>query len=585
MSTVPIRRALDELSHAQVRLAAGPMARQAEKNHRLLLDLDENAMLRPFRVRARHSAPGEDLGGWYDADGFAPGGTFGQWLSALSRNGAITGDQATHDKVHRLVRAYSSTIEMDGRFYQNNRFPAYIYDKLAAGLVDACRLSRDHGALQVLERATQSALPFLPSRAVPRDECCQPGEEFSRHAWDESYTLSENQFLAWHLTQDDQYLILARRFLYDEFFSALAAGDNVLPGKHAYSHVNALSSAAQAYLSLNMPMHLDAVRRGFEMIDLQSYATGGWGPDEHFVAPGSGALGASIAGQKMSFETPCGAYAHAKLTRYLLRITRDARYGDSMERVIYNTALGALPLELDGRAFYYSDYTRSARKAFHPDRWPCCSGTLPLIAADYAICVAFTDANGIYLNLYVGAQVTWRQHGMECGLIVATEYPYEGAVSLTVQLAGSLRFTLFLRIPAWTSAAEIFINGQRHMEPCVPGAFAAIDRVWSSGDRVHLELPMPLRLLSVDAEHPDTVALLAGPLVLMQLLEDTGDRKTALTRTTLLAAEHVAGTACEWRVQASGSALRFRPFMDIGEERYRTYQTVVREPQTREILA
>ena len=42
-------------------------------------------MLRPFRLRARHAAPGADLGGWYDADGFAPGATFGQWLSALSR--------------------------------------------------------------------------------------------------------------------------------------------------------------------------------------------------------------------------------------------------------------------------------------------------------------------------------------------------------------------------------------------------------------------------------------------------------------------------------------------------------------------
>jgi DUF1680 family protein len=155
---------------------------------------------------------------------------------------------------------------------------------------------------------------------------------------------------------------LAMRFLYDDFFSALATGDNVLPGKHAYSHVNALSSAAQAYLSLNTPMYLDAARQGFAMIDAQSYATGGWGPDEHFVEPGSGALGASLLDCKMSFETSCGAYAHVKLTRYLLRITRDARYGDSMERVIYNTALGALPLQHEGRAFYYSDYTRNARK-------------------------------------------------------------------------------------------------------------------------------------------------------------------------------------------------------------------------------
>jgi transposase-like protein len=33
------------------------------------------------------------------------------------------------------------------------------------------------------------------------------------------------------------------------------------------------------------------------------------------------------------------AYAHFKLPRYLLRITKNPHYGDSMERVMYNTVL------------------------------------------------------------------------------------------------------------------------------------------------------------------------------------------------------------------------------------------------------
>ena len=37
---------------------------------------------------------------------------------------------------------------------------------------------------------------------MPRNEHAQPGEDFSQHAWDESYTLPENQFLAWHMTGD-----------------------------------------------------------------------------------------------------------------------------------------------------------------------------------------------------------------------------------------------------------------------------------------------------------------------------------------------------------------------------------------------
>ena len=64
---------LRELHYGQLQLADGPLERQLRQNHRLLLELDEDSLLRPFRVRAGAAAPGIDLGGWYDAEAFAPG--------------------------------------------------------------------------------------------------------------------------------------------------------------------------------------------------------------------------------------------------------------------------------------------------------------------------------------------------------------------------------------------------------------------------------------------------------------------------------------------------------------------------------
>jgi DUF1680 family protein len=564
---------LAELAYGQVQFGAGPLERQARENHRLVLSLDEDALLRPFRVRAGLSAPGQELGGWYDTYAFAPGATFGQWMSALSRYYAISGDAATLAKVQRLVRAYAATIDARGSFYRDNRFPAYTYDKLVGGLADAERLGLDATARATLARTTRAAVPYLPPRAMPRNEHAQPGEDFSQHAWDESYTLPENQFQAWQLTGDRIHMQLGRRFLYDEFFAALAGGDNALPGKHAYSHVNALSSAAQAYLSLGDPMYLAAAQQGFAMISAQSFATGGWGPDEHFVIPGSGALGASLEGQNKSFETPCGAYAHFKLTRYLLRITRDSRYGDSMERVLYNTVLGAKPIQPDGHAFYYSDYTRQARKAFHPDRWPCCSGTLPMVAADYAISTCFTDAQGIYVNLYVPAQINWTQNEVRCGLSIETDYPYAGGVSMTLRLPSPQLFTLNLRIPAWAQDASVVINGKREPTP-QSGRFAAIRREWHSADRVELELPDARRLESVDATHPDTVALLAGPLVLMRIVEADA-QPTPMRRDSLRRAQRDRSGAHEWQVATDAGAVKLKPFMDIDAEQYSAYQRVL----------
>ena len=563
---------LSELAYGQVRFSSGPLEQQARENHRLVLGLDEDALLRPFRVRGGLRAPGQELGGWYDTYAFAPGATFGQWMSALARYYAITGDAAARAKMQRLVRGYAATVDARGSFYRHNRFPAYTYDKLVGGLLDAERLGLDGTARATLARTTQAAVPYLPPRAMPRNEHAQPGEDFSQHAWDESYTLPENQFQAWHLTGERIHLQLGRRFLYDQFFTALARGDNALPGKHAYSHVNAMSSAAQAYLSLRNPMYLAAAQQGLAMVMAQSFATGGWGPDEHFVIPDSGALGASLDGQSKSFETPCGAYAHFKLTRYLLRITRDSRYGDSMERVLYNTVLGAIPIQPDGHAFYYSDYTRQAKKSFHPDRWPCCSGTLPMVAADYAISACFSDAQGIYVNLYVPAQINWTQNNVLCGLLIETDYPYAAGVNLTLRLPSPQIFTLNLRIPAWAQDASLLINGKR--QTLQSGQFAAIRREWHSADQIELELPDTRRLESVDAAHPDTVALLAGPLVLMRIVE-TDAAALPMRRDSLLRAQRDREGRHEWQVTTNTGAVKLKPFIDIDAEAYSTYQTVL----------
>ncbi|GAC1671475.1 MAG: hypothetical protein NVS9B2_18300 [Steroidobacteraceae bacterium] len=569
---IETRAPLNELRYGQVKFAPGPVERQARENHELVLNLDEDSLLRPFRQRAGMSAPGTDLGGWYDTYGFAPGATFGQWICALARFYAASGDEPTRSKVLRLVRAFSATVDTEGTFYRDNRFPAYIYDKLAGALIEARRYAHDDSAVATLRRATQAADPHLPPHAMPRNEHAQPGEDFSQHAWDESYTLPENQFLAARLTGDAIHLGLARRFMYDEFFLALARGDNVLPGKHAYSHVNALSSAAQAYLSLGRRAYLDAARHGFDFVDAQSFATGGWGPDEHFVTPGSGGLGASLIDQHKSFETPCGAYAHFKLTRYLLRITRDSRYGDSMERVLYNCALGARPIQSDGRAFYYSDYTRSASKTFHPDRWPCCSGTLPMLAADYGISAWFTDPHGVYGNLYIPGRLDWRQGGATCRISITTEYPYASTIAIRLQLSKPQEFALHLRIPAWAAGASLAVNGKR--APVAAGTFAGVVREWRSGDRVELDLPLRQRLEAVDAEHPGTVALSSGPLVLMRILDDDIAHAPVLSRAALLRADRAHDGERLWTLSQGSQQLALRPFADIGAQGYSAYHDV-----------
>jgi len=557
---------LSEFEYGAVRFAPGPLQLQFDENREILLNLSEDSLLRPYRLREGLAAPGQDMGGWYDTDAFAPGFTYGQWMSALARYYAATGDPACREKVSRMIRGFAATIHPEGRFYLENRFPSYIYDKLVCGLIDAHTYVKDPLALPTLSRATEAVWKHLPPKAVPHWEApVDHREDFTLHAWDESYTLPENQFLAYQRSGDARHLELAKRLLFNaEFFDPLARGENVLPGKHAYSHVNSLSSAAQAYLVLGDPKYLATIKNGFDFVRQQSYATGGWGPDEHFVVPGSGKLCESLENTHSTFETPCGAYAHFKIARYLMRITRNPMYGDTMERVLFNTVLGATPLKSDGSSFYYSDYNFQGQKVFFGDKWPCCSGTLPQIAADYRISAYFRSGRGVYVNLYTPSTVAWTVPGAKLALRQITEYPYDRFIRMDVTASRPETFSVFLRIPEWAEGANLNVNGTRDSRKLDPGTFAEVRREWKNGDRIELELPLKMRLEPVDAQHPSTVALVSGPLALMAL---RGGATPATTRAALLAAVPESPGSRTWTT----GDIKLRAFPDIQDEPYSAY--------------
>jgi uncharacterized protein len=564
---------LEEFSYGDVTLNSAIHERQLQETHAVLMDLSDDALLKPFRQMIGQPAPGEDLGGWYRYEpnydwhtfdaGFAPAATFGQWVSALARAYAITGSQAVREKVLRLNRMYAQVI--DGQFYESNRFPAYCYDKLVCGLIDSHKYVGDPDAFAILQKTTDTALPHLPAHAIEHGQSWRPGKDES-WTWDESYTMPENLFLAYQRGAGERYRALGVQYLNDVFFDRLANGQNDLAGRHAYSHVNSLCSAMQAYLTIGSEKHLRAAKNGFDMLEAQSFVTGGWGPDEILRATGSADVYDSLTKTHSGFETPCGSYAHFKLTRYLLRVTRDSRYGDSMERVMYNTILGAKPLERDGRTFYYSDYNFKGSKVYSPHAWPCCSGTMTQVAADYRINTYFRDVHGVYVNLYIPSTLRWTQGGAQIALTQKSGYPDDGHVQFEIKTSKPVEFAANLRIPAWAEGASVAVNGKR--EAVQAGTFMRVWRQWKTGDRVDLELPMKARLEAVDPQHADTVALLVGPVVLFAITD--ADPKVA--RVQLLAGKKTG--AQSWQVETASGPMKMLPFTEIGEEPYSTYARV-----------
>jgi DUF1680 family protein len=567
VQAAPVKHPLRQLDYPQVQLLPGRMLTQFDHNHQLFLHLDDDRLLKPFRQLTGMSAPGEDMGGWYSPSpnfdpprnmtGYIPGHSFGQYLSSLARAYAVTGDKATQQKVHTLVAAFAATVSP--KFYERYCLPCYTFDKTVIGLIDAHQFTQSPLALDVLSHATDAVLPFLPDHALTRAEMRatlrnRPGynEAFN---WDEPYTLPENLYLAYTRGAGARYRSLAQRYLQDAaYFTPLAENRNVLPGEHAYSHLNALNSSLQAYL-------VD----GFHFVQQQSYATGGWGPNESFQKPATNDLADTLDHTHHSFETPCGAYGHFKIARGLLCVTGDTLYGDSMETVLYNTILGASPIQPEGTSFYYSDFGNHATKTMCEQKWPCCSGTFPQLTADYGISSYFATARGLAVNLYHPSRVAWRQGAANVTLSQATSYPLSSEITLSLTTDRNIRFPLQLRIPAWAGpATRVSIDGKPSATPH-PGAWHTIDREWHNGDRVEISLDMPLRLLPLDATHPDLVALVAGPLALFTVLPAPAH----LTKAQLLSATRTG--PAEWSIATQDGVVKELPYTAIDTQTYRLY--------------
>ena len=563
------RRKLREFAYGDVKLTAGPIGEMYRRMHAHFVSLDEDRLLKVYRQRAGLPAPGRDMGGWYDADGFVPGHLIGQFISGLSRIHAHTGDAQAAEKARRLVRGYGAAMEKDGYPYASPKaqtWACYILDKYEVGLIDAANLAGIEEARGLLPRviAGAQATGWIPDRTFDRIGVKNP-------PYDEPYVLPENLFETHALTGDKRFLDLAKLYLLDKgFFDPLANGENVLPGKHGYSHIIALSSGAKAYEVLGDEKYLRAIRNAWDMLEqTQQFASGAWAPQEMFVQPHSGELGASLTATRDHYETPCCYYAHAKLARYLTSFTGEARYGDGLERVLLNTILGALDPDDDGGYFYYSDYQPGARKKYYQRKWPCCAGTLAQSVADYPLNLYFHDNRGIYVNLYAGSEVRWKTGNTAVQLTQKTAYPASEQVEIAVEPDAPAEFAVNLRIPGWLERpAEIAVNGKRAGVKAERGKFASIARRWRKGDRIELTLPFPFRALAVDDRNRDTVAAMHGPVMLVAV---DPPEKLEASAAALTRLEPVAGKPLEFDCRTAAGKVRMKPFYQVQREPYTTY--------------
>ncbi|MFI5381359.1 MAG: beta-L-arabinofuranosidase domain-containing protein, partial [Tepidisphaerales bacterium] len=387
---------LETFNYRGVRLDEGRLRLLFDEVRDDYLRIPNDDLLKGFRQRAGLPAPGADLGGWYGGDVFH---VFGQIISGLSRMYAASGDPACRDKVNTLLAEWAKCIEADGYFFYSRKpnAPHYIYDKMLWGLIDAYLYCGNKEALSHLSRITDWAIKNLKRTRNVNDTATE---------W---YTLSENLYRAYLATGDTKYRDFAEVWEYSDYWGFYANKSDPLGPRpsgerikayHAYSHVNTLGGAAAAYIVKGEPRYLDILKNAYDYLEAnQMFATGGFGPDEQLLARPE--LIARLGTTHNTFETQCGSWAAFKMAKRLICFTGDAKYGDWVERLVFNGIGAGIHMNADGRVCYYADYNLSGGVKRNSDTgWTCCTGTRPQAVADLHDLSYFKDSGGLYVNLF-----------------------------------------------------------------------------------------------------------------------------------------------------------------------------------------
>lgn len=273
-----------------------------------------------------------------------------------------------------------------------------------------------------------------------------------------------------------------------------------------------------------------------DIVDKKMHINGGLG-----AVPGIEGFGPAYElPNKDTYDETCAAVGNVLFNYRMFLATGDAKYVDVAEVALYNNVLAGVNLE-GNRFFYVNVLEADGKKAFNHGRagrspWfgtACCPSNMARLIPQVPGMIYSHTADDVFCGFYASSVTEIPLQGGKVKLTQQTGYPFDGDIHIEVAPeAEDAEFTLWLRIPTWcndrfvpgdlysyadpTSAqVTAMVNGNKVSTRTADG-YMPIQRRWKAGDKVTLQLPMPVRysvaheLVKADSNR---VCITRGPLV------------------------------------------------------------------------
>lgn len=258
--------------------------------------------------------------------------------------------------------------------------------------------------------------------------------------------------------------------------------------------------------------YIDALNRLWDDVVVRNmYITGGIGQSAH----NEGFTTDYSLPNLTAYCETCASVGMVLWNWRMNQFTGDSKYADVMERSMYNGALAGISLE--GDLFFYVNPLESVG-THHRKPWygcACCPSQICRFLPSIGNYIYGLSQDAVWVNLYMGNTAEVKVNGKNVTLTQETNYPWEGAVALTVGTKSPVKTQMRMRIPEWCRSYTLAVNGTAVDVPVEKG-YAVIDRKWKNGDKIELVLDMPVEVVAADPrvkENEGRRALQRGPLV------------------------------------------------------------------------
>jgi DUF1680 family protein len=446
-----------------------------------------------------------------------PGEFMGTWLDAAILTSWNANDAELRLKIDHLVKDWLATQQSDGylgTYDEADRWKSWdiwIQAHDMIGLFSYYRLTKQP---EILQAAVMVADRVLKDFGKGKRGVRETGP----HMGMASSAFLEPLVWLYQETGKEDYLEFAR-WLVDEDWEADKGPkivSTILKGKGVAECGNSkgiemlidFAGLLELYRATGEKRYLQTIEMAWEdIVAHHLYITGSASTGEFF--PKDFVL--RNEGVYQIGET-CVSMGWMYLNLSLARLTGDGKFYDMAEQTLYNHLLGAQ--SPDGRNWvYYMGLRDSKRFRWHTDPECCPSRGVRAIAQLPTHAYTLTDA-GIDVNFYDRSEASLpAKGGKTVQLHMETEYPYDGKVTLSMQMNEPAEFNLRLRLPGWCSEFTLKVNGQPVQQLNAESGYLSIHSMWQPGDQVELALEMPARVVVDTLGNSGRVAITRGPLV------------------------------------------------------------------------